>query len=113
MGSLDLAVQLRGTALDVGMADALVFDVPVELGLELMAIVGPDFFDPERELFNDVIDEVVSVGLRVFVVDLEGPDTRCVINSSILETRDLLAALADEGEEPFDWLRTGLTSIWM
>ncbi len=74
MGALDLAVQLRGSALDVGMADTLIFDMPVELGLELMPIVGPDFLDAERELFNDVIDEVDRVGLCVFVVDLERPD---------------------------------------
>ena len=35
--SLDLAIQLRRPWLDVGMSDALVLDVPVELGLELMA----------------------------------------------------------------------------
>ena len=53
------------------MADALIFDVPVELGLELMAIDSPDFLDPERELFDDVIDEVDCVGLCVLVVDLD------------------------------------------
>ena len=45
------------------MADALILDVPVELGLELMAVVGPDFLDAERELFDDVIDEVDRVCL--------------------------------------------------
>ena len=70
MGSLDLAVELWGSALDVGMADALILDMPVELGLELMAVVGPDLLDAERELFDDVIDEVDRVGLCVFVVDL-------------------------------------------
>ncbi len=67
MGSLDLAVQLRGSALDIGVTDALVLDIPVELGLELMAVVGSDFLDAVRELFDDVIDKVVSVGLSVFV----------------------------------------------
>lgn len=52
MGSLDLAVQLRGSALDIGMADALVLDIPVEFGLELMAVVGSDLLDAERELFD-------------------------------------------------------------
>ena len=89
MRALDLAVQLRGAALDVGMPDALVLDVPVELGLELMAIVGSDFLDAERELFDDVIDEVDGVGLCVFVVDFEGPDAGCVVDGSILEPADL------------------------
>ena len=99
MGSLDFAVQLRSSTFDVSMADALIFDVPVELGLELVAVVGSDLFDAERELFDDVIDEVDRVGLSMFVVDFERPDARRVIDSSILEPADLLAALADEGEE--------------
>ena len=65
MGPLDLAVELRGFTFDVGMTDAVIFDMPAELGLELMAIAGPDFLNPERQLFDDVIDEVLSVGLRV------------------------------------------------
>ena len=64
MGSLDLTVELGSSALDIGMTDALIFDVPMELGLELMAIVSPDLFDAERELFNDVIDKVDRVGLN-------------------------------------------------
>ena len=99
MGPLDLAVELLGSTFDVGMADAVILDVPMELGLELMAIVGSDFLNPEWELFDDVIDEVLSVGLCVFVADLERPDTHSVIDSGILEPADLLAALASEGEE--------------
>lgn len=95
------------------MADALILDMPVELGLELMPIVGSDFFDAEWELFDDVIDKVDRVGLCVLVIDLERPDTRSIVDGGILEASYLLAALADEGEEPFDRLRTGLTSIWM
>lgn len=90
---------VAGAALDIGMSDALIFDVPVELGLELMAIVGSDFLDAERELFNDVIDEVDGVGLCVFVVDFERPDAGCVVDGGILEPADLLPALAGEGEE--------------
>ena len=39
------------------MADALVFDMPMELGLKLMAIFGSNFTDTERKLFDDVVDE--------------------------------------------------------
>lgn len=66
MGALDLSVQLWSSAFDIGMADALIFNVPVELGLEFMPVVGPDFPDAERELFDDVIDKVDRVGLCVF-----------------------------------------------
>jgi hypothetical protein len=33
MGSLDFAIELRGSALDIGMADTLILDMPVEFGL--------------------------------------------------------------------------------
>lgn len=38
VGSFDFAVKLRRAGLDVGMADAFVFDMPMEFRLELMAI---------------------------------------------------------------------------
>ena len=62
-----------------------------------MAVVGPDLLDAERELFDDVIDEVDRVGLCVFVV--ERPDAGGIVDRGILEPADLLAALASEGEE--------------
>lgn len=64
MGALDLAVQLRSSAFDVSMSDALIFDVPVELGLELMPVIGPDFPDAERELFDDDPDRPKVILLR-------------------------------------------------
>ena len=48
----------------------MVLDVPMELGLELMAIVGPHLADPEGEPGNDVVDEGDRIGLGVPVVDL-------------------------------------------
>ena len=45
------------------MADTEVLDVPMEFGLELMAVIRPDFTDAERELFNDVVGEVDGVGV--------------------------------------------------
>jgi hypothetical protein len=41
-------------------------DILGELGLELVTIVGSDFVDSERELVDDVIDEVDRVGLGMF-----------------------------------------------
>ena len=99
MGPFDLSVQLRGSSLDVGMSDALIFDIPVELGLELMAVISPDFLDAERELFDDAIDEVDRIGLCVFVVDFERPDARRIVDVGILEPPDFLAALTSKGEE--------------
>ena len=38
VGSFDFAVKLRRAGLDVGVADAFVFDMPMEFRLELMAV---------------------------------------------------------------------------
>lgn len=54
---------MRRAAFDIGMADTQVLDVPVELRLELIAIVSSDLVDAEWELFNDVLHEVDRVGL--------------------------------------------------
>jgi hypothetical protein len=37
--------------------------MPVGFGLELMAIVGSDFANAEREFVDDIIDEVDGTGL--------------------------------------------------
>ena len=91
---LDLAIELRGAWLDVGMTDALVLDVPMELGLELMAIVGADLADPEGEPGNDVVDEGDRIGLGVPVVDLERPDAGRIINGGVLVALDRLAVFS-------------------
>ena len=82
--AFDLAVELRRPWLDVGMTDALVLDMPMELGLELMAVVGPHFADPEREPGNDVVDEGNRIGLSVPLIDFEHPDSGCVIDRGVL-----------------------------
>ena len=46
----------------------------MELGLELMTIVGLRLADPEGKPGNDVFDERDRIGLSVPVVDPERPD---------------------------------------
>jgi hypothetical protein len=99
VGTFDPAVELRSSALYIGVAGALIFDVPMELGLELTAVVGPDFLDAEWQLFDDVIDKDDRVGLSMFVVDFERLDTCFVIDGGISVATDFLTTLADEGEE--------------
>lgn len=70
VGPLDLAVQLRRSTLYVGMPDPKIFNMPMEFRLELMAIVSPNFANAERELLNDMINEIDRICLRVLVVDL-------------------------------------------
>ena len=53
------------------MSDTLVFNVPVELRLELMAPVRADRVNPEGELLDEVINEVTGISLVVTGVDLE------------------------------------------
>ena len=81
------------------MSDTQVFDVPMELGLELVTVIGPDFTNAERELVDDVIDKVDRVSLRMFFVDLQCPYPRCIINRRILEAAYLLALLSDKSQE--------------
>lgn len=94
MGSLNLTIQLRCSALNRGMADALVLEIPVKLGLELMAVIGSDLCHAEREFIDDVIDEVLSCSL---VVDFECSDARSVVNGVISKPTDFFATLAYEG----------------
>ena len=89
MGPLDLSVQLRCTALVVSKKDASV----LELSLKLTAAVCSDLSDTEREHLDDVNDKVDRVCLCAFVVNLERPDMRSVVNRSILELSYFLATL--------------------
>ena len=70
VGSLNFTIELWRAPLDAGMSNAFVLDMPMELGLELMAIVSSNFANAERELRYDMINEVDRVCLRVLVVDL-------------------------------------------
>ena len=58
VGSLDFAIELRRAAFDVGVPDPEVFDMPMELGLELVTIIRAHFANAEWELFDDVVNEV-------------------------------------------------------
>ena len=99
MRPLDLAIELRRTRFDVGVANTLILDVPVELGLELMAVVCPHLADPKGEPGNDVVDEGDRIGLGVPVVDLERPDAGRIINRGVLVALDRLAVLSPKDQE--------------
>ena len=58
MGSLHLSIELGRAAFDVTVSDTEIFNMPMEIGLELVAIVCPNFSNAKRELFDDVINEV-------------------------------------------------------
>ena len=51
------------------MTDALVLDVLMKFGLELMPSVCADLSYSERKLFDDVIDKITGVFLVVTRID--------------------------------------------
>jgi len=80
--SFDLAVQVRTRRLDVDVVHAEVFSVPVELGLPLVPVVGPDRVDAEGEALDHVVEEVDGALLVVALVDAQGA-ARILVASSI------------------------------
>ena len=73
------------------MPDALVLDVPMELGLPLVPAIRAHRMDAERKFVDDVIDKIDRTLLVVPSVDLQGPNPRCVINGGVLIALDLAA----------------------
>ena len=99
VGSFDFTIELRGAPLDVGVPDPEIFDMPMEFGPEFVVIIRTDFTNAEWELFDDVVNEVDGVCLRVFIVDLEGANSGCIVDRFILEATDLFAAFPFEGQK--------------
>lgn len=99
MGSLDLTVELRRARFDIDMPHPLVFDVVVELCLELMAPVGADRMDAERELLDHVVNEVYGILLIVTLVNSQGPDSGGVIDGHVLKTADPAVICGLKAEE--------------
>ena len=92
VGSFDFSIELGRASFDVGVPDPEIFDMPMEFGLEFVAIIRMDFTNAEWELFDDVVNEVDGVCLRVFIVDLEGANSGCIVDGCILEATNLFAA---------------------
>jgi hypothetical protein len=96
MRSFDFTVQLRRSALDVGVAEAKVLNVPMKFGLELMPVVRSNFLDAERELFDDEVDKINRVGLSMLLVDFQGTNTRGIVNGRLLKASYILALFSYE-----------------
>jgi len=71
----------------------------MQLGLELMAVVGSDLADTKREGFDDVVNEVDRACLGMLHVDFERSYPGRIINGSELKTTDLLAAFSLKCQE--------------
>ena len=70
VGSLDFAVELRRSRFDISMSDTQVFNMPMELRLELMTAISSDLLDTKRELGDDVVNKGNRVLLRMTIVNL-------------------------------------------
>ena len=64
-----------------------------------MAIIRAHLANAERELFDDVFNEVDGIYLRVFLVDLESANSGCIVDRCILEPTDLFASFSSAGQK--------------
>jgi len=99
VGPLDFAVELRRSRLDVDVFHAEVSDVPVKERLELVAAVSSDGAYPERELRDDVVDEVDGVSLGMSAVDLECANSRGIVDRRVLISPHRRALLSRQRKE--------------
>ena len=54
VGSFDFAIELRGTSFDLGVPDPEIFNMPMEVGLELLTFICADFANAEWELVQNL-----------------------------------------------------------
>src|SRR6185503_5616544 len=76
----DFAVQVRRPGLDVGVTDVEALQVPVELRLELGAVIGLHDVDPKRQTPPHVVDESDRHALVARVVNLEDANPSAIID---------------------------------
>lgn len=101
MRAFDLAIESWGAGFDVDMLHTQVLHMPVELGLEFMAVIGPDHFDPERKLIDNIIDKVDRVLLGMAGIDFQRPDSGGVIDRGVLKAFDPVSVFIFK-EQEFD-----------
>ena len=71
----------------------------MKFGLELVAIIRPNFSNAKGELFNDVINEVDRICLSVFVVNFQRSYTCCIIDCRVLEPAHLITMFSLKCQE--------------
>src|SRR6516165_12543214 len=78
MGALDLPIEAGCAGPDVDVLDAPVEKMPVELGLELGAVVRLDALDLEGQLLEDVVKELDCGALGDAGIGTQHPDAGAV-----------------------------------
>ncbi len=84
MRPFDFAIEPRRRWSDVDVLNAFVEQAPVEAGLELGSVVGLDLHDIERQLLEDVVDELDRSLLIQALVDPQDPQSSAVIDGGVL-----------------------------
>lgn len=81
------------------MSNAFIFDMPMKLGLELMAPVGSYCMDAERKLIDHIINELYGIILIVTRVDFHRPDPGGIVDCCVLKTPDSVAFIVPQPEK--------------
>lgn len=66
----------------------------MEFGLELVAVICPNFTVAKWEIFDNVLNEVDRACLRVFLINLASTNSGCVIDGSELKSAYFLATFS-------------------
>jgi len=91
MRSFDFSVQLWRSRFYIYVPHTLILDMPMKLGLKLMAAICSDRMNTEREFLNHMIYKLNGIYLVVAWVDFQRPDPGCIIYCRILKTSDSMA----------------------
>lgn len=98
MAALHLAIQMRGTWLDIDVGHPKILAVPVEFSLVFVAVVDLYRVNPEGRCPADMINKVNGVGLRVAVVYAQNTGPGRIVDCRELVAPDFPAALV-KGQE--------------
>ncbi len=81
------------------MLNTLVFDMPVEQGLEFMSPISSDSMNSKRKFLDDMIDESNGIFLRMTGVYFQCPNPCGVVNGGILIALYLLAVIINKAKK--------------
>ena len=73
------------------MSYTLILNMPMKLGLKLMASVCSDRMDSEGKFFNHIINKFNGIQLIMTRVDFHRPDPRGIVNRCVLKASDSVA----------------------
>jgi len=86
-----LSVELWRSRFDIYMPYPFVLDMPMELGLKLMASVCSYRMNAEGEFLNHIINKLNGILLIVMRVNFHRPDPGGIINRCVLKASDSIA----------------------